>query len=144
MRAVIFDIDGTVADITHRRHFVASKPKNWAAFNQTMHMDAPKHDIIAIMDTFRQENAIIMCSGRGMEWMQVTMDWLGKHGVVYDRLYMRPVKDYRADNIIKKELLDQIIADGFEPWLVFDDRDQVVKMWRENGITCCQVAEGNF
>jgi hypothetical protein len=57
---------------------------------------------------------------------------------------MRAEKDYRADDIIKGELLDRIISDGWRPWLVVDDRDRVVKMWRDRGLLCLQCAPGDF
>jgi hypothetical protein len=57
---------------------------------------------------------------------------------------MRRVGDRRPDYIVKAELLDQILRDGFSPSMAFDDRDQVVAMWRERGVPCAQVAPGNF
>ena len=59
-------------------------------------------------------------------------------------MLMRRTKDYRSDDIVKKEMLDEMRAIGYNPTLVFDDRDRVVKMWRENGLRCFQVAEGDF
>ena len=59
-------------------------------------------------------------------------------------LYMRASGDYRADTIVKAELLDQIIAAGWSPIMAFEDRASVVTMWRERGIPCCQVAPGDF
>ncbi len=47
-------------------------------------------------------------------------------------------------DIVKAELLDQIVADGFSPVMAFDDRNQVVEMWRARGIPCAQVAPGDF
>jgi hypothetical protein len=52
--------------------------------------------------------------------------------------------DYRADDIVKEEFLDRILADEYGTQRVFDDRDRVVTMWRRRGLVCCQVAEGNF
>ena len=57
---------------------------------------------------------------------------------------MRAEGDYRADDVVKGELLDRILADGYHPELVFDDRTRVVNMWRARGIMCAQVAEGDF
>ena len=57
---------------------------------------------------------------------------------------MRKEGDHRPDHIIKLELLAQIRSDGFEPIMAFDDRNSVVKMWRDAGIPCAQVAEGDF
>jgi hypothetical protein len=56
---------------------------------------------------------------------------------------MRKEGDYRSDDIIKKELLDEIVADfGKVPNIVFDDRPRVVKMWRENGVFVADVYQG--
>ncbi len=57
---------------------------------------------------------------------------------------MRSEGDHRPDYKVKEELLGRILKDGFEPIMAFDDRDQVVKMWREAGVPCAQVADGNF
>ena len=59
-------------------------------------------------------------------------------------LYLRGVGDFREDPVIKSDLYDQILEDGFKPTIVFDDRESVVKMWRGRGLRCLQVAEGNF
>lgn len=60
------------------------------------------------------------------------------------RLRMRRAGDHRPDDIVKREILDQMRADGWRPVMAFDDRARVVKMWREAGIPCAQVAEGDF
>lgn len=145
MKAVIFDIDGTLADCDHRREHVVSKPKNWKAFNAAMHLDTPKGDIVELLLTmFDADNKIVLCSGREAVFYDQTQTWLMKHGIPYHALYMRAEKDYREDPIVKSELLDEILADGYEPWIVFDDRSRVVDMWRSRGLTCCQVAPGDF
>lgn len=159
---VIFDIDGTIANIEHRRHFVASKPKNWPAFARAMKDDTPHDDIIYLMQILYDAGAtILLASGRGVEDAVTTVDWLTQQGIVcvpldrfeaphcrvgYAELYMRAEKDYRSDVIVKSEILDEIIEDmgGEEPFMVFDDRDGVVKMWRSRGLRCLQVAPGDF
>ena len=65
-------------------------------------------------------------------------------GDLYERLYMRPEQDYRQDNVIKSEILDQMHADGYSPTIVVDDRQQVVDMFRSRGLRVLQVAPGNF
>lgn len=163
IRAVCFDIDGTLANIEHRRHFVASKPKNWKAFSKGMIDDLPNDDIIWLMRLMYQDGVeILIASGRSEEDRQTTVEWLQKNGifttldvaedwdvvakakVVYHKLYMRPAEDYRPDDVIKSEILDQMIEDGFEPTMAVDDRDKVVEMWRSRGLRCLQVAPGAF
>jgi hydroxymethylpyrimidine pyrophosphatase-like HAD family hydrolase len=147
-RCVIFDIDGTIANIEHRRHWVAHKPKNWAAFNRGMANDTVHEDIVWMLKTLHSAGCIILiASGRGEEQREITENWLntvaGIEGL-YSHLYMRKAKDYRADNIVKSEILDQMHVDGYKPYMWFDDRNQVVNEIRGRGIRCLQVAPGDF
>ena len=145
-KVIVFDIDGTLANITHRRHWVANKPKNWRAFNAGMSQDTPNADIVWMLHTFRSQPdvRIVICSGRGSENRAVTESWLAEHVGAYDALYMREEKDYRADSIVKVELLEQIERDFARPWLWVDDRQQVVDAIRAQGIRVLQVAPGDF
>lgn len=90
-------------------------------------------------------------TGRHSGQRELTWNWLIENEIALrqwslgtQRLFMRDEGDHRPDHIIKLELLEQVIADGYEPIMVFDDRNSVVKMWRDAGIPCAQVAEGNF
>ena len=145
VKTLICDIDGTLADLNHRRVYIASKPKNYMAFKERIMEDKPIVHIINTVKQFRDLGyKIVLCSGRGEEQRQGTEDWLRLHDVPYDKMYMRAEKDYRSDDIIKEELLDRIISAGYKPWLVLDDRERVVQMWRRRGIPCVQVAPGDF
>ena len=57
---------------------------------------------------------------------------------------MRPIGSNTPDEVLKKQWLDEELNAGEEIMCVFDDRDKVVKMWRDNGILCMQVNYGNF
>lgn len=142
---VIFDLDGTLADLTHRRHFVAARPKNWKAFFAGVEHDAVIEPVATALRQFAAgAHRVIVCSGRPDDLREATERWLARHELWHSGLYMRRAGDYRADDVVKEELLDQILVDGFAPELVFDDRDRVVKMWRRRGLVCAQVAEGDF
>lgn len=147
IKVLVCDIDGTVADLTHRRHFVTSHPKNWPAFNERIHLDKPiDHVIDTVNGLYKTGTIVVMCSGR--EGTNVirrkTRDWLLENGVLFHHLYMRNSNDYRDDGLVKYELLQKIKLEVGEPDLIFDDRDRVVDMWRSNGYWCIQVAEGDF
>lgn len=145
MRDIIVDIDGTVADLAHRRGYVAVKPYNWPAFEAGIPFDTPHQHVIDVVNALYDAGwRIVMCSGRGEQSRTVTETWLKENGVKHHALYMRAEGDYRRDDIVKSELLDKIIEDGYNPSFTLDDRDQVVTMWRERGIPCFQVAPGDF
>ncbi len=145
---VIFDIDGTLADCQHRIHWVRSNPKNWAAFNRGIPNDVPNHDICNLLRMFHEAGStVLIATGRNENDRGATERWLtdvANLGGLWSRLYMRRGNDFRSDDVVKAEILDQMIADGFNPTMAIDDRDQVVRMWRQRGIRCLQVAPGDF
>ena len=144
-RPIVFDIDGTLAGIEHRRHYVASKPKNWKAFNAGMARDGVNWEIRFLLKTFWDlGHTIILCSGRESAMRDVTEEWLFQNEIPFTKLLMRKHGDFRADNFVKVELLAQIREEFGEPYLWFDDRNQVVDAIRAEGIRVLQVAPGDF
>lgn len=153
-RCYIFDIDGTLSDPAHRLHHIDGTvaPKDWPAFFEACDQDAPVPHMIDLFKIIWREGncAVLFCTGRSDDTREKTVRWLSGHllsvGQRFDGVdvYMRKAGDHRADTIVKSELMDQIIADGFKPIMVFEDRASVVTMWRERGIPCCQVAAGDF
>lgn len=141
---ICFDIDGTLADLEHRRGWLKTKPKNWDAFKAGIPHDGLIEPMAKMFRVLAQVNTVILASGRGEETRDMTHRWLLDNGLwPFEKLYMRPENDYRCDSIVKKEILDQIIADyGQKPDIVFDDRPRVVKMWRENGVFVADVYQG--
>lgn len=141
----VFDIDGTLADMSHRKHYVASKPKNWIAFDAAIQFDKPFTDIIFLLKMCLELNhTVILCTGRSERTRSVTVNWLRDNGVEYTQLYMRTNDDHRQDSIVKVELLQMIREEHGEPFIWFDDRQQVVDAIREQGVRVLQVAPGNF
>lgn len=142
-KCIIFDIDGTVADLTHRVHHVQGGKKDWVAFMATLSDDKPIEQTILLNKLLSNWYAdgsipIFFVSGRSENERKETETWLKSYGLDYKQLLMRPAGDSRADHVIKREILQQIRADGYQPWLIFDDRQQVVDMWREEGLFVLQ------
>lgn len=138
---VIFDIDGTLADCSHRLRHLANNKRDWPAFFAEMDRDQPIEPVcwllLALLD---RDTTILLTTGRPENYRTVTEAWLERAGLAWHRLYMRPENDTRPDHVVKSQILDGILADGFEPILVVDDRQSVVDMWRERGLTCLQCA----
>jgi len=140
MDCVIFDIDGTLSDPSHRLHYVQRDPKDWRAFFDAMGEDAPHQSVCEFARAVQRVVPVICVSGRPADYRDTTKMWLAEQGIEPEALYMRPAGDTRPDTKIKREILGQLADDGWSPELVVDDRQSVVDMWREEGITCFQCA----
>lgn len=141
---VAFDLDGTLADLTHRLHFIQRNPKDWDGFFAACSADKPIWPIInAVAALYLDGHAVQIWSGRSSAVRIDTEKWLLNHGIRFHLLKMRRAGDHRPDNEVKGEWLDSLSLDE-RPTLAFDDRNQVVEMWRSRGIICCQVAPGDF
>jgi predicted kinase len=142
-RVVIFDIDGTLANCSHRIHHVKGPgPKDWDAFFAKMGDDVPVPDVVDVYHALGDAGySRVICTGRPEKYRRLTETWLRDAWVCdYEALYMRPNDDTRPDHVVKREILSLIRKDGYEPWLVIDDRQSVVDMWRDEGLTCLQCA----
>lgn len=148
-KIVISDLDGTLALIDHRRHWTdaekhseLSPDERWRRFFADCIYDQPNIPVIAAVNAFHGSYRIEIFSARSDEVRVETEKWLNDYGVAYDRLRMRPAGDHTPDHELKESWLAEY--DLSDIFCVFDDRDSVVKLWRSKGLTCFQVAEGNF
>jgi phosphoglycolate phosphatase-like HAD superfamily hydrolase len=140
---VIFDIDGTLADVSERIHHVRKKPKNWDAFFEGMAQDRAVRSIVRLCNLmFDSGFKVILCSGRNEEHRAETIEWLNKQGVRYHELLLRRDGDRRSDVAVKREILAGI--DKSRVLFVVEDRSRVVEMWRSEGLVCLQCAPGEF
>jgi predicted kinase len=134
--AVIFDIDGTLAHMGNKR-----SPFDW----DKVYLDELDSIIAHQVELHRKAgDKIIILSGRDGSCKKITEEWLEIHGIKYDEFYIRPEKDTRKDSVIKKEIYEAEIKGKFNIRLVYDDRNQVVDMWRKLGLKCLQVEPGEF
>lgn len=133
--AVIVDLDGTVALMNGRNPYD----------HTTVDTDVPNRPIIWMVQAAHHRGAqVIYMSGRSELARDKTRAWLNNHVGVAGPLHMRAANDNRADNLVKRDLFDAHVRDKFNVVGVFDDRDQVVDLWRSMGLTCLQVGYGAF
>lgn len=135
-KAVIFDVDGTLADHTDvRGPFDLSK----------VSLDKPRYNVINhAMDVKGRRIKVIVMSGRQDSCQSDTAAWLRKFGVPFDELIMRETGDLRNDGIVKEELFYKHVAEKYNVLYCVDDRDRVVETWRGMGLECWQVQAGDF
>ncbi|CCH21037.1 AAA family ATPase [Micromonospora lupini] len=133
---VLVDIDGTVALAVSR------SPYDMTRVGQ----DEPNPAVIAAVRAMHAAGyGVVFCSGRDASARPATEAWLARHvRVPCLGLHLRAVGDTRKDSIVKREIYDREIRDRYRVVGVFDDRAQVVQMWRALGLTVFQVADGDF
>jgi predicted kinase len=139
----IFDIDGTLAIKGNR------SPYDWEKVGEDKYNQPVRDLYLALLQwrSLKEHNKIlefIVMSGRDSVCRPQTEEWLEGYGMKYDHLYMRAEGDMRKDTVIKKEIYEQHIEGKYNVLGIFDDRNQVVDMWRELGHTVFQVADGDF
>ena len=154
----IFDLDGTLADVSHRLHFINGERKDYNAFFKASINDTPIEATVSLLHRLRASGARIMIwTGRSDIVKDDTLAWLDQYVCRTDTfsntdlaymqsiLTMRKDSDHRHDHVIKQEWLQALPANVRASINgVFEDRSSVVDMWRRNGIVCYQVAPGDF
>src|SRR5208282_582774 len=147
-QVVIFDVDGTLADMEDRRQYLKTVPKDYERFYDyaILMCDKPRDTIIEwSRECYKFGYVVLIVSGRPMDRASdATVDWLKMYDVRYDHLFMRNGQDRRDDEIVKQEILDKILNWIPKEQILFavDDRPRVVRMWRKNNICVYDVGEG--
>jgi len=147
MGTYIFDIDGTLSDASHRLHHIKhekSKDRNWPAFFEECAGDEVIDTTAYLCQLLFKESYIVLCTGRNEKYRDLTEKWLNDNSIGYDMLLMRADGDYREDAIVKKELIENSDIELSEIRAVFEDRSRVVQMWRDMGLLCYQVTNGDY
>lgn len=144
---VICDIDGTIADLSHRKHFVEvaeGEKKDWKSFFASMGEDSVRRDVEKILiDYYNQGHTIVFVSGRPDTYKDLTLQWLHNHNLSFAfTLIMRRADDKREDTEVKKQILETYFPEKSRIHAVIDDRPSVIRMWKEQGLTVLDVGNG--
>lgn len=151
---VIFDLDGTVANSDWRAPMIKpdSGKKDWDAYYAGIPQDTVNEAEQKLVWMFRgdPDMNVLFFTGRPEKHRRATQLWLGENNVTHlcdacdpgDILRMRKDGDYRPDYIVKPEMLRP--GELERVLVVFEDRDQMVNVWRAMGLRCFQVQEGKY
>lgn len=135
-KAIMVDIDGTLANMNGLRG-----PYDW----DKVGLDKVNIPVAEVINQFYAAGyQILILTARDGLAKKETVKWLKRHKIPYDKLFIKPENDMRKDRINKLEMFNENIRDKYNILFVMDDRDQVVELWREIGLTCFQVAKGSF
>lgn len=134
---ILCDIDGTIADGSHREHFVQGEKKDWLSYYALLSDDKPIDLICRWISEERKDRTLVLVSGRPDTYQRETIAWLKKHGIGYDYILMRSGGDKRPDTMVKADLLKLLPKERIV--CVIDDRPSVVRMWKGNGLRVIPV-----
>lgn len=144
-KAIIVDLDGTLCDVDHRVEFVRKVPIDWQGFNDRMSADKVNLWCQELIEAMSAKGCdIYFITGRGEDYRGLTEEWLKRHHINYQGLFMRPANDMREDAEIKEEQYVKHLKGKFNILFVVDDRLSVVRRWRELGLVCLQCDWGDF
>jgi hypothetical protein len=148
VKIILCDIDGVIANIGHRLHYVKDGRADWEPFFDACGDDEPIWPMIYLLQNLQLCYRMAYITGRPERIRQKTEYWFQTHGVPWNSaigtLMMRQDGDKRKDQIIKLELFQKYIQDPAKVAAVFEDRDPVVEMWRKQGLLCLQPVKGNY
>src|SRR5688500_12690607 len=119
--AVIADLDGTLCDVSGILHHLEGEERDFAAFHAASAACPPRAEVVdAVRAAHEAGKAGLVITSREFVWRDLSLDWLVAHEIPYGELVMRIVGDYRADELGKAEMLDQLQADG---WSISEARE---------------------
>jgi predicted secreted acid phosphatase len=147
---VIFDLDDTLTDTSHRSHLLDCKPAKWDEFYQASKDDSPRLEAIELFNYYLATGHIVLIfTGRSETTENETLEWLYKYTELTEEtenfeMFMRPEGSFQKDTDMKREWYEAMGDAKDMVKIVFEDRTCVVDMWREQGLTCYQVAQNDF
>lgn len=152
IKIIVSDLDGTLADCSHRQHLVRQKEKDWNKFFAGTKDDVPRMDIFdqvmkdylnAALKYGVDNTYLVIVSARPEYTRAATIEWLERHGMIHDitAIIMRGDSDRRDDDVVKREVYDNLLSKN-DVLRVYDDRPRVVRMWRELGLDVVDCGDG--
>jgi hypothetical protein len=128
----IVDLDGVVADVRHRLHFLQGKTKDWDRFFAAAPADPAHPEGLAVVARLADDHEIVFVTGRPDRLRRDTVEWLRTYGLGEHRLFMRPDGDRRPAAQVKRELVTALARDR-EIGIVVDDDELVLDALRDAG-----------
>jgi hypothetical protein len=146
--AVIFDVDGVLADANHRQDILfgggGGGRKNWKAFFEAAGEDALIEEVARATELMDRDLCVVLLTARPTSIRATTLTWLEQHALRWDLLVMRPERDFRSSPDAKRLAVQELRAAGFDLRLAFDDDRRNVDMFHDEGIPCIYIDSGYY
>ena len=142
--AVVFDLDGVLANAESRQHFIKRPRPDWEAFFSASGDDPLVDEVATLLQLLAPELAIVLLTARPARIGTLTVDWLGRHDLRWDLLVMRRDGDYRPARHFKQEAVRDIRSRGLDLKLCFEDDLRNVEMFRAEGVPSLYIHSGYY
>lgn len=144
-KAILIDLDGTLANCNHRLHYIRSEKKNYKTFSsdEEIEKDMLNSWCSSIISHFKNDHKIIILTGRNEYSRRITLEWLVKHDIYIDEMIMRKDGDFRKGEVVKADEIEKL-KEKYDLVFAIDDNIKVAQMMRNMGIVCLQCDENNF
>lgn len=137
--AVVFDLDGTLCDVSNIRHLVLNKRKDFDGFAYMSTFCPPiKWVVDELHNVLAGGGVVIIMSARSDKWAELTLEWLEAHDIPFHEIHMRKEGDLRKDREVKEDILAEL-EERCEITTAYDDNPAIVEMWEDHNIPCIVV-----
>jgi phosphoglycolate phosphatase-like HAD superfamily hydrolase len=142
--AVVFDLDGVLADAAGRQHLLERPHRDWDAFFEACGDDALIAEVARLLEVLDESLHVVLLTARPVRVQRQTLTWLALHGLRWDLLVMRDWGDYGASREYKRDAVHDLRAVGFELRLAFEDDRRNVDMFHSEGVPCVYIHSGYY
>ena len=142
--AVVFDMDGVLADAAGRQHHLSRPGRDWDAFFSAVGEDELIAEVARLLDVLDPTLRIVLLTARPIRVQPQTLAWLARHDLRWDLLVMRDQGDYGAARDFKRDAVGALRSYGFELRLAFEDDQRNVEMFHRQGVPCIYIHSGYY
>jgi hypothetical protein len=141
---VVVDVDGVLADAQGRQYLLDGFGADWDAFFRACGDDPVVDEVRTLLALLDPRLAILLVTARPMRVRDLTISWLAEHGLRWDLLVMRPAGEYAPAVEFKRDVVDELRAEGFSLALAIEDHPSIKDMYDDAGVPCLYLHSGYY
>jgi len=143
-RAVVFDIDGVLADAQGRQHHLEWGRRDWDAFFEAAADDPVIREVETLLGLLDPVLQVLLVTARPRRIRDLTLSWLDHHELRWDLLVMRPTREFSPAVGFKRDVVDELRDEGFTLELALEDDPRNRAMYVDAGVPCLYVHSGYY
>jgi hypothetical protein len=143
-QAIVFDIDGVLANAAPRQHFITEGNHDWKSFFESCGGDEVIPETVKALELISSDVTRVLLTGRPGVVQEQTVGWLEKKNIPWDLLIMRDRGEYLDSLVFKRQSVRRLKVMGFEVALAFEDDPLNHQMFVEEGVPCMYVHSGYY